>query len=115
METISKGIVGVLSEQDKGRFAADCSKALEELVAAVRATTKAGSLTISIKIAPASKSSAEAVFVDATITAKVPTEERKPTLFFTTESNQLSRYNERQRALFEAESPVIDVTAKEIA
>jgi hypothetical protein len=110
MQAIVTGIAGVLSDQDKGRFAADCNKALEQLVAAVRATAKSGSLTIGIKIAPASKGSAEAVFVDATVAAKIPTEERKPTLFFTTETNQLSRYNERQRELFEAESPVIDVT-----
>jgi hypothetical protein len=112
---IPTGITGVLSDQGKGRFAAEYNRALEQLIAAVRATSKAGSLTIAIKIAPAPRGSAEAVFVDAAVTVKAPTEERKPTLFFTTETNQLSRYNERQRERFEEPEPLVIDVAKENA
>jgi hypothetical protein len=99
---------------NKGATIGELNGKLAEVVAAVRATAKAGSLTVKLDITPGSKGNAEMVFVKAKVSVKCPTEEPGSTLFFTTEDNRLTRYNERQRDLpFEGELRVIEFSGND--
>jgi len=78
-------------------------------VAAVRATAKAGAISLTLKIVPGAKGNADMVFIEPEIKVKCPTEPKGSTLFFTTEDNRLTRYNERQRELpFNGDAKVVE-------
>jgi hypothetical protein len=88
---------------NKGATVAELNDKLAEVVAAVRATAKSGAISLTLKISPGSKGNADMVFIEPDIKIKTPTEPKGSTLFFTTEDNRLTRYNDRQRELpFEA-------------
>lgn len=84
---------------NKGATVAELNEKLSEVVAAVRATAKAGSITLTLKLTPGSKGNADMVFIEPDIKTRIPTEPKGSTLFFTTEDNKLSRYNDKQREL----------------
>lgn len=84
---------------NKGATVAELNEKLTEVVAAVRATAKSGALTLTLKVIPGSKGNADMVFIDPDVKVKLPMEPKGSTLFFTTEDNRLTRYNERQRDL----------------
>jgi len=84
---------------NKGATVADLNNRMADVVAAVRATAKSGSLTLVIKVTPGQKGNADMVFVDADIKVKLPAEPQGSTLFFTTEDNRLTRKDERQHDL----------------
>jgi uncharacterized cupredoxin-like copper-binding protein len=90
---------------NKGATVADLNTKMAEVVAAVRATAKAGAITVTLKVAPGQKGNAEMVFVEADIKVKLPVEKQGSTLFFTTEDNRLTRHDERQRDLDFSDEP----------
>jgi len=92
-------IVDTLREIRQGNCLDELSIHLNDLVAAVRETGKAGDITLKLKISPAGSGKVEAIQVDDTIILKLPELPKPSTLFFTTEDNNLQRQDPRQREM----------------
>jgi hypothetical protein len=84
---------------NNGATVAELSEALESVVAAVRAAGKAGSITLTIKVAPASKKSTDVLMVESQVKTKLPEPERGMTIFYATEDNHLVRSDPKQQML----------------
>jgi hypothetical protein len=76
----------------------DASDALAQLVAAVQATGKPGTITLTLKISPASRGNAAVVLGDR-IVAKVPQTAAEESFWFATEDGRLLRDDPRQGRL----------------
>jgi hypothetical protein len=83
----------------EGAAICDASEQLTELIKAVRETGKAGSLTITLKVRPASKGKTQVVMIDDTITEKIPKYDREATMFYASDENLLSKNDPRQLPL----------------
>lgn len=88
-----------LIELNSGATVHELDDALQKVLAAVRATGKAGSVTLSLKVAPAAKNTSEVVMVQAQVKASVPEPERGMTIFYVTDDNRLARNDPRQQRL----------------
>jgi hypothetical protein len=86
-------------QMNNGAAVAELSDALEQVVAAVRAAGKSGSLTFTVKVAPASKGSTDVLMVESQVKTKLPERERGMTIFFATEDNRLVRNDPKQQML----------------
>jgi hypothetical protein len=84
---------------NNGATVSELGDALEKVVAAVRATGKSGSITLSIRVAPASKGATNVLMVESQVKTKLPEPERGMTIFYATEDNQLVRNDPRQQML----------------
>jgi hypothetical protein len=92
-----------LVELRNGGVAIDMEKGLEQVVAAVRQTGKGGKLTMTLLVKPADKGpDIDTVFIVDQIKVEAPEADKKVTLFFANEANQLSRSDNRQSGLFES-------------
>ena len=89
-------IIQVLTTQRKGKFVTEASDKLAALVKQCRATSKAGSLTITLKIKPAMNGE---VFVTDACDPKLPKPETSATLFYDDDDGGLQREDPRQEAL----------------
>ena len=91
------------------------SKALDdqltELVEAVRANNKVGTLTLKLKVMPNGENG---ITVEEDVAVKLPQPSRGKTLFFTDNYGNLSRSDPRQGEMFQPK-PVAEETAKETA
>ena len=88
-------MLDILQDLRDGATAREFDEALRELVATVRATGKAGSVTLSLHIKPAS-SGAEYFNVRDKITSKLPELPKGDTFLFATKDNGLSLRDPRQ-------------------
>jgi len=86
-------------QMNNGATVMELSNALEQVVAAVRAAGKAGSITLTIKVAPASKGSTNVLMVESQVKSKLPEPDRGMTIFYATEDNRLVRSDPRQQML----------------
>lgn len=84
---------------NNGAAVAELSAALTRLLAAVRESGKAGSITFTITVKPASKGVANVVMVESQTKTKLPEPERGMTVFYVTEDNRLVRNDPRQQQL----------------
>lgn len=92
-----KPFAAFLREQRGGLTHSELSEALAEVAAAVREHQKAGSLTLTINIAPAKYDGA--VEVSDTIKTKLPEADRHAGLFYPSDTGYLSRNDPRQPQL----------------
>lgn len=83
-----------LGEHKRGATHDKLSDALQELVAAVSESNKAGELTIKIKMKPAGEHGAFSVVVEPTL--KLPKEPPEESLFFVTPDNNLTKQSPQQ-------------------
>jgi hypothetical protein len=74
----------------------DLDSAIAEVVAAVKATHKAGEITLKLKIRSPKKSTATYLSVEDEVTTKVPKHDRADTIFFPLSDNSLSRTDPSQ-------------------
>ena len=86
-------------QMNSGATVAELSEALEKVVVAVRAAGKTGSITLTVKVSPASKGSADVLMVESQVRMKLPEPERGMTIFYATEDNRLVRNDPRQQQL----------------
>ena len=63
------------------------------------ATGKSGSITLTIKVAPASKNATDVLMVESQVKTKLPEPERGMTIFYATEDNRLVRNDPKQQML----------------
>lgn len=88
-----------LLEHARGRSHDELSKSLSTVVRAVVDTGKAGTLTYTVKIKPTPNVD-NMVKVEDSITAKVPELDRPASMFFVTDSGDLSLDHPQQTAMF---------------
>ena len=84
---------------NNGATVAELTEALEQVVAAVRTTGKSGSITLALKVAPASKGSTDVLLVESAIKTRLPEPDRGMTIFYATDDNQLVRNDPKQQML----------------
>jgi glycine cleavage system regulatory protein len=91
----------VLQEIGGGILAARLAGQLTELTAAVEATGKKGSITLTVEVAPLKKATANTLTVSAKSTAKIPEpEDASPTtVFFAGKGGVLTREDPNQPQL----------------
>lgn len=85
-----------LRELRNGNTLHDLSDALTGLVQMVRDTGKAGQLTLTIRVRPATKNDASTVLIEDDVMVKPPKRDRSATIMFTSEDGGLSRKDPRQ-------------------
>lgn len=98
-----------LREQGGGRTHDELSETLRDLVDAVLATGKGGSLTFTLSLKPLEKGNTNALIVTDKVTVKAPQLERKSSVFFPDQDGNLRRTDPNQ-LVFE---PMRDVSAPE--
>jgi len=98
-----KPFVAWLQEQRKGVAHAECSDALQDLIRAVRDTGRAGKMTLTIDVKPASKGQ-DVVLVKDSIKLSLPEHEREEAIYFVDKDGNLSRENPNQQRL-----PLVEV------
>src|SRR5690348_6051284 len=86
-------------EINNGATLAELSEALQHVVAAVRGTGKSGSISLTLKVSPASKGTTNVLLIESTVKTKLPEPERGLTIFYATEDNTLVRNDPRQQQL----------------
>lgn len=88
-----------LRELRGGLTLEELGEALTNVVAGVTATGKTGELVLRIKIKAPKRGGATYLHVEDEVTSKVPKLDRADTIFFPTATNDLSRFDQRQRQL----------------
>jgi hypothetical protein len=88
-----------LLDVNNGAAVVELSEKLAAVVAAVRATGKAGSVTLTLKVARASKNTPDVFLLSADVKARVPEPERGSTIFYATDENMLVRNDPKQQML----------------
>lgn len=89
----------MLSNLRAGHAQADLSEKITELVAAVKEAGKTGTMTLKIKVAPASAGDVTKLLITDSVTMSKPEKVRPATLFFPSEDNALLRDDPNQREL----------------
>jgi hypothetical protein len=84
---------------NNGAAVAELSDALAKVVAAVRETGKSGSISLTLKVAPASKGTTDVLLVESQVKTKLPETERGMTVFYATDNNLLVRNDPKQQML----------------
>ena len=84
---------------NNGAAVAELSAALTKTLAAVRESGKAGAVTFTVTVKPASKGVTNVVMVESQIKTKLPEPERGMTVFYVTDDNRLVRNDPRQQQL----------------
>lgn len=95
-ETAVRPFADWLREQSKGQTHEELSDALYDLVARVMDTGKAGTLTLTIKVAPVKGNETGALVVSDEIKLRLPEHDRKASLFFPDKQGNLSRTDPHQ-------------------
>lgn len=116
-----KATEGTEGEKEPGDFAAflastrpktnlEMAEELKKLVGAVRDTGKAGSLTLTIKVAPVDGST-DVVAVHDVVKANRPEHTRLPSLAYPDRENNLKRTDPNSMPLFETDEDIKDAPA----
>ena len=88
----------LLTILDRGTAHAEASRALNDLVAAVRDTGKKGSMSITVELAPL-KGSSNQILVAARVVAKPPKSDPGAAMFYVDTSGNLTREDPNQLVL----------------
>ena len=96
----TKAFAVLLQELRDGKTHAEMTAGIEELLAAVANTGKAGSITLKIEVKPASKGSeVDKVMIFDKVTTTLPKPERGTDVYWLTTDNELSRSHPKQSSL----------------
>ena len=104
-----------LREMRHGRSLAELSEQLALLVAAVRDTGKAGSLTYKLTVKPASAGDVVTVQLEDDVKPLIPKPARGNSIFYANENNTLQRTDPRQREFDIREVPKPEMGAAPVA
>jgi hypothetical protein len=91
-----------LEDQRKGVLAIELADSLKELVAAVDAYGKPGTLTLKLTVKPSGRGSVGTVTVADTVTLKKPEGDRPEVFYFLDSDNNLCRANPAQESLLDS-------------
>lgn len=95
---MARPFADVLRELAGGATLNAAGEDLAKVVAAVKATGKKGELTLKLTVKP-NDDGGQTVTIADSITIKVPTRSRRPSIFFPTDDGDLSRSDPRQGEL----------------
>ena len=101
-DVVKSDFISTLKDVNKGQSPFELSAALDKIVAAVKKTGKAGTLTYKLTIAPIPKTENQVGVTDE-IDMKLPKEDRYTSLFFTSPDNRLTRDDPNQGKFPESE------------
>lgn len=93
---MARGFDAVLKDIREGALLTELPAQLQELVAAVRATGKGGTLTLKLDVRPLAKGNSNTMLIRDTVNLSLPEPDRESTVLYATESNDLSRRDPRQ-------------------
>jgi hypothetical protein len=96
-DQIDNNFIRVLGDVRKGKCIDEMSIKMAEVIEAVKATGKAGKLTLTLDVKPVPNSGGSQVQLLDEVKGKVPVPERIATLFFADDDGYLSRNDPRQR------------------
>lgn len=91
--------ITTLRDLRQGLALDDLGDQLVGLVAHVRSTGRAGKLTLTLTVKPASKGNTDVLAIEDAVTVKLPKAETGSTILYATSDNQLSRKDPRQPEL----------------
>lgn len=97
-EKVVRPFADWLREQGQGRTHDELSEGLADLVSAIQATGKGGSIVLTINLKPLEKGNTNAIIVTDKVTVKAPQLERKSSVFFPDEAGNLHRSDPNQLA-----------------
>lgn len=89
-----------LLDQSQGRTHSELSEGLRDLVAKVVDTGKKGSIQLTVTVAPM-KDDASVLVVSDEIKLKLPEHDRKASIFWPDDNNNLVRNDPNQRSIFD--------------
>lgn len=92
-------ITDVMRDIRKGRAVDEASEQLAEVVRAVQATGKAGSVTIKLTVEP-KPGEGDAFVIKPEVSAKIPRPKLPDAIFFATDDGDLVREDPNQREMF---------------
>lgn len=95
-KTESNVFLAKLQRHRGGRVLSEASQRLTEVVAGVKATGKAGSITITLTVKPAAKGNSAVMLTDK-VAFKVPQIEAEQSFWFASDSGELSVDNPAQK------------------
>lgn len=98
-EAKPKDFAVILVQTDKGRVNERASTELAELLKAVKATGKAGSLQITFKVTPDKGSDGDRVVIAANVVSKKPAFDPRTSIFFVDDDGGLHRDDPKQHTL----------------
>jgi hypothetical protein len=98
-EMIRNSFMDALLQLRSGKAVDELSQQLAELVGAVKKTGKQGTITLQLKVAPATAGEVRQIFVTDAIKFNPPMPARPSTLFYPNEDNQLLRKDPNQKEL----------------
>ncbi len=98
-DAVVRPFADFLVEHARGRTHGELSDKLHELVAAVTDTGKAGSLQLTIKIAPMKKTAGDMLTVSDVVKMTKPQHDRKESIFYVGDDGNLSRTDPNQAQL----------------
>lgn len=90
--------VDTLKDIRNGSLLTELPQALSDVLAAVRATGKGGTLTLTLSIKPL-EGSANSILISDDVKTKLPQPTRQTTVMFVTDKNELTRRDPRQPPL----------------
>lgn len=103
----------LLAGQRNGECLREASEKLNDLVQKLRERVRPGEILLRIRFTPGADASIVAITDE--IVVKLPKQEKKATIMFTTEDGTLTRQNPEQRELVLREVPKADGPLKEAA
>lgn len=111
VETAAKGngFAQVLAQHRDGFSLEEASEKLTELVQRVRQTGRSGTITVALKVGPASKGAGNALIIHDKITVRLPEMDREASIMFANDDHQLQREDPRQKKLAFAALPSVPV------
>ena len=95
---MGRSFMQVLPEIRQGKLVEDVTNAIAEVAQAVKATQKAGSVTITLSLKPGD-SAENALVISDKIKSAAPQADKRPSLFFTDDEGALHRDDPNQHNL----------------
>ena len=96
---IARAFLNIIEAHKNGRVITDISAALKQVTAACQLTGKGGSVTLTMKVAPASKGDAGTLVFLPKVKATIPEAEVPGSIFYADEDFNLVREDPNQAAL----------------
>jgi hypothetical protein len=103
-----------LLDQRNGALAYELTEALTEIVEAVSATGKVGSLSLTLKVKPSGKGARDTMIVSDVVVVKPPLLDRPETIYFLNRDSQLVRANPDATQMILREAPAVPVDISEL-
>lgn len=97
-EVFKRPALDLLADINKGKAAAELTEEIHKALTAMADTGRPAEVTLTVKFEPDKKAPDERIYVTATVRSKLPRLPERPSMFFLTSDNNLTRNDPRQEA-----------------